>query len=218
MTAENASHEASTELEGEKAISWAEMSETLAMLAQVVSVVPDETWVPSLVQVASGLDESAPGCARMKAYLEQHKQDSLDELVRNLAVDWTLAFRGVNPAHGPRPPYAGAWIASDGTGIDVMLAINSCYVQEGLGSSGNRLNRYDYLGVELEFIAYLAKGLEDQEDEGRRTRAAKFIDAYVLSWLPRFREQVEECCDTEFWKGFLELICAVLSDVREALA
>lgn len=199
-------------------VSWTAASDMLAMLAQIVNVVPDNAWVPSLVQTVEALDADAPGCARMKNYLADHEDDSLDDLVKDLAVDWTLAFRGTNPAFGPRPPYAGAWLASDGTGVDVMFAINSCYVEEGLGSSGNRLNRFDYLGVELEFLAYLMGRLDEEFTDERASRIVTFMDRYVLSWLPKFREQVEERCHIEFWKGYLELLEAVLLDIRTSLA
>lgn len=202
--------------EGE--LAWNEVSDTIAMLAQMVNVVPDKTWVPSLVEAVNALDDAAPGCARMKAYLAEHAHDSLDELVQSLAVDWTLAFRGMNPANGPRPPYAGAWIADDGTGVELMLAINSRYVEEGLGSSGSHLNRYDYLGVELEFVAHLVGKLAEDESDELAARIVEFEDKFILSWFSKFQEQVEERCKIEFWKGYLELVAAVLADLREALA
>ncbi|MEG0682758.1 MAG: molecular chaperone TorD family protein, partial [Raoultibacter sp.] len=161
------------------AVSWGEASDMLAMLAQIVNVVPDKTWVPSLVQAVSALDSEAPGCERMKAYLAKHAKDSIDDLVQDLAVDWTLAFRGMNPAHGPRPPYAGAWLADDGTGVELMLAINSLYVEEGLGVSGNHLNRLDYIGVELEFMAHLVKRFAEEGTDELAKRIVDFEDRFI---------------------------------------
>lgn len=195
------------------------LADTLSMLAEMVNVVPDATWVPSLCETVGRLDPSAPGCSRMRGFLDEHEDCSLDELVRLLAVDWTLAFRGVNPASGPRPPYAGAWLSDDGTGVDLMLAVNTVYVEEGLGSGGGHLNRFDYLGVEIEFLAYLAEKLDDPQCESELV-AAKIVDfeeRFILSWLARYRSQVEEKCQTEFWKGFLELLEAVLRDLADEL-
>lgn len=199
-------------------VSWNEASDMLAMLAQIVNVAPDKTWVPSLAKTVSALDEAAPGCARMKAYLAEHAEDPLDDLIQGLAVDWTLAFRGMNPAHGPRPPYAGAWLANDGTGVELMLAINSLYVEEGLGISGNHLNRLDYIGVELEFLAHLVGRFAKEGTDELAERIVDFENRFILSWLPRFQEQVEDRCAIEFWKGYLELVVAVLEDIREELA
>lgn len=196
----------------------AALSQTLGMLAQMVNTVPDSDWVPSLATAVRALDPEAPGCARMQAFLDEHASDSTDELVRHLAVDWTLAFRGMNPAHGPRPPYAGAWLSDDGTGVDLMLAINTCYVEEGLGATGSHLNRFDYLGVELEFLAYLVEKAGSEQSDGTEiSRAADFKRRYIDSWFSQYCEQVEQRCKTEFWKGYLELVAAVLADLFEEL-
>ncbi|MEG2747593.1 MAG: molecular chaperone TorD family protein [Gordonibacter sp.] len=200
------------------AVSWGEASDMLAMLAQIVNVVPDKTWVPSLAKTVGALDSEAPGCERMKAYLAKHTKDSIDDLVQDLAVDWTLAFRGMNPAHGPRPPYAGAWLADDGTGVELMLAINSLYVEEGLGVSGDHLNRLDYIGVELEFMAHLVKRFAEEGTDELAKRIVDFEDRFILSWFFRFQKQVEERCAIEFWKGYLELLAAALEDIREGLS
>lgn len=206
------------ENDDDQAVSWSEISSTLSMLAQIVNVVPDETWVPSLVETIAALGDEAPGCTRMKAYLTEHSGDSLDDLVRDLAVNWTLVFRGMNPAHGPRPPYAGAWLSDDGTGVKLMLSVNSLYVEEGLGVSGSHLNRLDYIGVELEFMAHLVGRFAKEGTDELASRIVDFEDRFILSWLPRFRAQVEERCNIEFWKGYLELVVAVLEDVRKALS
>ena len=204
--------------EGASSVAWGSLADTLDMLAQMMNTVPDERWTPSLIDAVGTLDEAAPGCARMKRYLAEHAADPLEDVVRDLAVDWTLAFRGTNPALGPKPPYAGAWLADDGTGVQMMLTINSCYVEAGLKSSGNHLNRYDYLGVELEFLAHLMRGIDGDGSDDAAGRIVDFEDRYILSWLPRYCEHVEQCCKTEFGKGYLELVLAVLSDIRDSLA
>lgn len=196
---------------------YGSLADTLQTLSRIISNVPDADWVPSLVETVQSLDASAPGCARMKGFLVQHGDDSLDSLVQCLAVDWTLAFRGMSPGRGPKPPYAGAWMSDDGTGVELMLAINSCYVAEGLGSSGNHLNRYDYLGVQLEFLAHLFRKAAAAEDAGAQEAALEsagsFRDRFILPWLASYRQQVEERCRTDFWKGYLELVEAVLDDI-----
>lgn len=202
----------------EDAVSVEAAAETLRMLSGVMGSVPDGEWTPSLVKAVEVLGDDAPGCARMRRYLGEHAGE--DDFVQALAVDWTLAFRGVSPAHGPRPPYAGAWLGDDGTGVGVMLAVNSCYVAEGLGTSGSKPNRLDYLGVELEFMAHLLSKAAAGGEGAREAEASlsSFIDRYVLSWLPRYRAQVEERCKTEFWKGFLELTESAVREVRAALS
>lgn len=199
-------------------VPWTDVAATLNMLARMVGNVPDAAWTPSLVQAVSALDDGAPGCTRMKTFLAEAGQDDLDALVQQLAVDWTLAFRGMSPDHGPRPPYAGAWLGNDGVGVQAMCSINGWYLEDGFAPVGGRSNRGDYLGVELDYVAAMLERYQENPTDERAARIVEFLDRYVLSWLGDYRGQVEERCKTSFWKGYLELVHGVLDDVRGGLA
>ena len=198
-------------------VSWAEAAATLNMLARMIGNVPDAGWTPSLVEAVDALDDEAPGCSRMKAFLREQEGGGLDALVELLAVDWTLAFRGMSPKDGPRPPYAGAWISHDGVGVQAMCAINGWYLKDGFVPVGGRSNRGDYLGVELDYVAAMIAKYQDEPSEEYGRRIVQFLDEYVLSWLGDYRGQVEERCRTPFWKGYLELAHCVIEDVRNGL-
>ena len=200
-------------------LSFGTASTLLISLARIIEEAPTAQQVLAFAEAARGLGDDAPGCKRMKGYFADAQGRADDRVFQELAVDWTLAFRGVNPSAGPRPPYAGAWLAADAVGVDVMMAVNTRYVEHGLGAGGGKLNRMDYLGVELEFVAILLQRCDDAETADERSaleaEVAGFADAYILSWLSRYRADVEAKCTTEFWKGFLELLEAVVRDVRD---
>lgn len=204
---------------GEEAISLETVSATLLSLSHIIESAPSEQQIAAFANSVGALGPETPGCRRMSDYFAQCADRPASQTAQELGVDWTLAFRGVNPAKGPKPPYAGAWIAADNVGVDVMLAINSRYVDKGLCCGSGRLNRMDYLGVEVEFIAHLlqecAAASSEEEREGLASEVAEFEDQFILSWLPRYRESVEATCKTEFWKGYLELLEAALVDVRD---
>lgn len=207
------------------------VSDALMSLSRALGCPPDTKQVQSFSDMVDTLGMDAPGCARMVAYFEQCEGRPMDETVQELGIDWTLAFRGVNPAEGPRPPYAGAWLAEDGVGVEVMMEVNSHYVARGLGHGSERLNRLDYLAAEVEFVARLiaecaqvgaaneagAAGAAEQR-QALAVEIVEFEDEYLLSWLPRYRAAVEETCKTEFWKGYLELLEAFLRDIRDECA
>ena len=198
-------------------LSFEEASALVAALARIIGEAPTGQQVLAFAASVGDMGDEVPGCKRMKDHFAAAQDCPEEQMVQDLAVDWTLAFRGVNPGAGPRPPYAGAWLAADAVGVDVMMAINTRYVEKGLGAGGGKLNRMDYLGVELEFVAYLLEQCATADAPEQRgalaAEAAAFIDEYVLSWLPRYRADVEAKCQTEFWKGYLELLEAVLQDV-----
>lgn len=195
------------------------ISDTLMSLSRIIGNAPDEPQIQAFADSIDALGDEALGCSRMQSYFAQHADEPMSSIAQELGVDWTLAFRGVNPGKGPKPPYAGAWLAEDGVGVEIMMEINSHYVKKGLGASGERFNRMDYLAVELEFVSYLLKEASDAPSDEERAvlahDAAQFTSEYILTWLPRYRESVESTCKTEFWKGYLELLEAVFSDVRD---
>lgn len=206
----------------EQPLSFEGVSNTLRALARLIGCPPDAKQIQAFADTMGAMAADAPGCDRMTAYFQQQAERPLDELSQELGVDWTLAFRGVNPAEGPRPPYAGAWLAEDGVGVEIMMEVNACYVERGLGHGPERLNRLDYLSAEIEFIAYLVDEYAAAETEEQQRDTADeivaFEDEYILSWLPRYRADVEACCKTAFWKGYLELLEAFLADLRDQYA
>lgn len=203
-------------------LSFGDASALVAALARIIGEAPTGQQVLAFAAVVGELGDEVPGCKRMKGHFAAVQDCPEEQVVQDLAVDWTLAFRGVNPGTGPCPPYAGAWLAADAVGVDVMMAINSRYVEKGLGVGGGKLNRMDYLGVELEFVAYLleqcAAVVASEQRCAMAAEAATFVDEYILSWLPRYRADVEAKCKTEFWKGYLELLEVALQDVSAECA
>lgn len=206
----------------DRPVSFKGVSDTLRALARVIGCPPDERQIRAFADTVHTFGTDAPGCTRMMVYFHGQESRPIAELTQELGVDWTLAFRGVNPAEGPRPPYAGAWLAEDGVGVEIMMQVNARYVERGLGHGAGRLNRLDYLGAEIEFVAYLLdEYCRAETDEQRRGVAAdivSFEDEFVLSWLPRYRAAVEDTCKTDFWKGYLELLEAFLADLRSQCA
>lgn len=198
------------------------MSSTLLALARIIGNAPDGAQIQAFADTMDALGTDAPGCRRMSDFFAQRKGQAMEQTAQELGVDWTLAFRGVNPDSGPLPPYAGAWLASDNVGVDIMMQINSHYVEKGLGCGGGKLNRMDYLGVEVEFVSHLLKECANATSAEQRATIAgevwQFEDKFIFSWLPRYRASVEATCKTEFWKGYLELLETVLADVRDQCA
>lgn len=206
----------------ESPVSFEAVSDTLLSLARIIGNAPDEQQIRAFANTVSALGDDVPGCQRMGQYFALRENQPMEQTAQELGVDWTLAFRGVNPGKGPLPPYAGAWLAADGVGVDVMMQINSRYIEKGLGCGGGKLNRMDYLGVEVEFVSHLLKECANANSETQRAAiaaaAAQFEDEFILPWLPRYRASVETTCSTEFWKGYLELLETVLIDVRDQCA
>lgn len=198
---------------------WEGVSATFAFLAQVANNAPDEASVRELLEAVRAADENegAYGYRTMKRYAHACVGRELAEVTRELGVDWTAIFRGMNRKSSLKPPYAGVWLSSDGVGVEEMCAVNACYTEAGLGAGATVANRHDYFGIELEFVGRLAQRIADG-DAAAADQLALFLDRHLLSWFGSFANDVETKDAISFWKGYLDLIEASLQDVRALLS
>ncbi len=132
------------------------------------------------------------------------------EDLKALRVDYTSLF--MLSGH----PYEAALIDESGhlnsAATDrVTDFYRSCGFDPGRESGGAKhmgLLAMDHLSVELEFLAHLA-GEEEEAwragESGRAEealdRAARFMDAHLLRWMPLFTAAAEEDAETEFYRG-----------------
>lgn len=198
---------------------WESVSATFSFLSQIANTAPDEASVRELLDAVRSADEGedASGFVAMRRYADECAGRDLSDVARELGVDWTTLFRGMNRQSGPKPPYAGVWLSHDGVGVEEMCAVNACYVEAGLGAGSGTTNRHDYFGVELEFVGRLALRIAEG-DADAASLLASFLDCFVLPWFGLF---VKDACakgTTAFWKGYLALVEASLQDVRGLLA
>ena len=198
---------------------WEGVSTTFAFLAQTANTTPDEASITELLAAVRAVpdDGGTSGCEAMRQYADECANVPMSQVARELAVDWTLLFRGMNRQTGPKLPYAGAWLSSDGVGIAEMCAVNKHYVMAGFGTSGKVGNRHDYFGIELEFVGRMARRIAEG-DERAADALASFLDSSVLLWFGAFVAQAAQKGKTAFWRGYLELVETSLADVRELLA
>ena len=204
--------------QGEKAL-WRDVADTFAFLAQIVNTAPTEASVAELMDavLVADVDDAAGGYGAMKRYAEDRAEEPITDVARELGVDWTLLFRGMSSQDGLKPPYAGAWLSSDGVGIEEMCAVNACYAQAGLGAGETTANRHDYLGVELEFAGRLAQRIAEG-DPGASELLTSFVDRYLLSWFDSYAADAARLGRTSFWGGYLDLVGASLREVRALLS
>lgn len=199
----------------EELLMWEGAAETFAFLAQVANSAPSEESVSELMSAVRAVDDvdESGGYGAMRAYADECVGVSMGQVAQELAVDWTLLFRGMNRQSGPRPPYAGVWLSDDGVGIEEMCAVNAYYAKAGLGAGGASGNRHDYFGVELEFVSRMARRIAEG-DERAPQLLASFLDECLLSWFDSFKSEAAEKGKTTFWKGYLDLVGASLVDAR----
>ncbi len=197
----------------EESVSWADIAQTCYFLAACLNVVLDKTRVTELMESAQAAADADDRYDAMLRYLNERSSCPVDKVIEELVVDWTFLFRGIDQQGGPKPPYAGAWLAYDGVGVSTMLKINQYYLKAGLSVSDTGFNRLDYLGIQCEFIGHLATRIAEGDEESREVMAS-FMDEFIFTWLDAYVEKALSCGKTDFWKGYLELLTSSLKEIR----
>jgi TorA maturation chaperone TorD len=167
---------------------------------------------PVEADVAQALSEIAQFVDATRAEREEAVQ-------QQLAVDWTRLFRGVSPGYGPTPPYEGLFGDGTQTHLEVMLAIQRIYLENGAALDDEVHNRADYLGLELAFLSLLAEREAEAWQRGAAdeafdlgARAGAFLADHPACWAPAYLQEAQAKAQTDFYRGLLRLTQALLAE------
>ena len=204
---------------------WQEYSQAFAFLARIINYPPDIEMIEELQELSFESDVSQndldthPAYQSITGYFEDKKEISMDELLRQLSVDWTRLFRGVSKGYGPPPPYEGIYREKDGLGLKIIQEVEQAYLKYGLVISGEQRDRPDYLGYELNFAKFLceqiAQAIENDmpEEERYRLDFYDFVTEHLSAWVGDFCAIGEEHAKTPFYSAVLMLLNDTVSDV-----
>jgi len=80
---------------------------------------------------------------------------------------------------------------------------------------------HDHLGIELLFLTKMVNNYLSAEDERSfndiRLAIRQFIDLYILSWIPRWNDDIISQAETLCYKGIATLIHACTEDIYSIL-
>ena len=157
---------------------------------------------------------AALGC--MKAVAARGREG-----VEALNVEATRLFEG--PGKPVAPPYASYHLYRRLMGPPAIAAYQF-YLSTGAAPESGGAIPSDHVAVELGFMAYLAerarRAFEAGDTLGARAdldASRRFIDEHLLTWLPRFFEDVVRGADSDFFTGLAELAEASVNWDRQWL-
>ncbi len=218
------------------------LAEARAKLYQLLAAVylksPDEdflkllaVWVSSSVrnEDASQLlsERMKHSLAMLDSYFKEKQQDSWNELVEALSVEFTRLFRGVKAEYSPLPPYESIYRSKEGRVFDELsMEVKREYRQFGLDLASELHGEPpDHISFELEFMSFLCNREveawdKDSEDEALGfARAQKdFLAEHLLTWLPGFSDKIREYDRLGLFRGLADLTESwVIFDYQEHL-
>lgn len=123
-------------------------------------------------------------------------------------------------------PAASQWIGtgevSETTAEEHHAMPGKLYSQYGYSRSQECSLEPDHLGIELLFVNLLLEKYLTEDDarvkKNIREDLLDFINGEMLSWLPRWAEEVSEKSVTKCYTGISGLIIGALEDVRDILS
>jgi putative dimethyl sulfoxide reductase chaperone len=201
----------------------------LTFLGRIVNRYPDEEdrdWFQSLIDeevfseapFASEQEDTKKGLELMRKWCANGLNNGYLE---ELKVDYTSLFIG--PANIFAPPWESIY-TSDARLLfqESTLKVRQWYQKFGLESEKIHNEPDDNIGLELLFLAHLAKlGLEalnenDQEKLNNIIYSQRtFLSEHLLKWGPRFCDNVISNSKTDFYKGMGWLIRGSLNNLAE---
>lgn len=154
---------------------------------------------------------------KIKNYAVSTFPHTNEEKLLNLKRDWTKLFRAVSPDYGPKAPYEEVYLAVKNSGLIKELA--ALYLDADYTRYAELNNRHDYIGVQLDFVAFLSFQRANALKENNLKNYNKLTDLshdftadHIASWFPKFCNEAFKHVRTDFYRGVLGLTYLALFD------
>jgi len=204
---------------------------TLGLLGKAFYVYPERAWVQSLIdgdvfaeapfageqpQVSAALD-------LLRTWSDQQRGGLSDPAFDDLLVDYTRLFIG--PDKVLTPPWESVYFSEERMVFQIeTLQVREWYRRFGLQAEKLHNEPDDHIGLELEFVAHLAKlgllALEQNDPaafEQSLDAQRNFLSEHLLRWGPGWCEQVEEKAQNDFYRGIAMLTRGALFQTAQML-
>ncbi len=107
--------------------------------------------------------------------------------------------------------------------METFTDLLRCYDYFGVKLSESQRRYPDYLGVQLEFMAFLGHKVTQLEGDGGdsvplRRAQRDFLERHLLSWVPLLKERIERNVSESFYKSLSRLLLCFLERHHQYLA
>ncbi len=156
--------------------------------------------------------EIRDGARLMETFLAATRSLSEEDLRSKIGVDWTMLLKGVSKGDGPPPPFEQLYNNKPVDFVTQLLpGLVDEYTRAGVQVGSPPKARYDYIGMELDFMRFLVER-EAEGWQGNRPDDALsqlqleegFLTDHAGPWIPRFCETALALARTDFYRGVLQ--------------
>lgn len=201
------------------------------LLSRVLRSNPEREWFQALI--ADDVFSESPlekdhadintGLRLLQKWGRENKNGISDEQIIALKADYTRLFVGVGKPVSP--PWESVYFNEDRLIFqDQTLQVREWYRRFGLESEKLYKEPDDHIGLELSFLAHLAKqGLValDENDMPKLEKILQaqrqFISEHLLKWISRWHNLINKHAATDFYLGIAHLTHGSLLAIAEVL-
>jgi len=203
----------------------------LELLGRAFYNEPDRKWLDELiaeqvfVEAPFGAEqpEIIRGLEILQAWTISHADGLSDEDFAQLKMDYTRLFIGLDTL--PTAPWESVYFSRERLVFqEQTVQVREWFARFGL--QAERLNREpdDHIGLELIFVAHLAKMVLNSLELNDHDSAEKYLQAqrdflfeHLLRWGPAWTRLVKEHAGTDFYRGLAHLTHGALLAAAQQL-
>ena len=199
------------------------------LLGRILYTYPNKeerNWIQSLIDDDVFLDSPyAPDqkdiAAGVKLLSNWSKQGLSDEIYLDIQSDYTQLFIG--PEEPKASPNESIYFSEDEVIFqEETLQVRAWFKRFGLETEKLYNEPDDHIGLEMSFIAFLAKNVLKAIDDGDLDKAKDLVEArnqflseHLLLWGPQWCELVIENARTDFYKGLAYVTLGAFRAITE---
>jgi TorA maturation chaperone TorD len=184
-----------------------------------------QSFLPSIASLAEVPAEMKEGLGMIQGFAQQTKDRSHGKLVEELGVDWTRLLRGLKPGYGPPPPYESVYSeSSEQEGRLTIGDVLKTYREAGVDIGEKAKERPDYIGIELDFMRYLAEKEMEGWNQSAYSEGAKYLEMerdfltrHLTQWVPKFCDKMLTEARTDLYRGVARLTKGFLTLEGESI-
>ena len=185
-------------------------------VSSFLSILPSDIGLPQ--EIEEGLED-------IQRFIKTSSDQAVEEVHQSLSVDYTRLFRGIMPGYGPPPPYESVYR----NGGRVLMGRSSVvvhrkYAAAGVCTPADYHEPPDYIGLELDFMRFLAeKEAESWRKEERDSALGylnverDFLDEHIIRWIPGFCDKVIYMAELDFYRGIARMTKGFIADDHDKL-
>lgn len=188
---------------------------------EVQRLVDDEVFTDS--PFAPGDEDVVAGIETLGRWTTSWRTDP-EAATMDLRVDWTRLFTGSGLA--PISPWESTHFSKEKMLFsDRTLDVRDWYRRFGLEVASPHHEPDDHIGLELLFVAHLARlalAAQERGDAAAERRAMEgqrdFCREHVLAWAPAWADRMVELARTDYYRGIALLVRGGLAELARLFA